>query len=127
MVLVDVKGLTLQGLHRLGDGQNHVQQLVHPLVQQLLAEPAGLDGLDQFQVGIAAGGWHLQVGTRPDTLHVVVGAAPVGHHKAVEAPLVPQNLLQKVLILVGVHSVDAVIGGHDGLGMALFHRDLKPG
>ena len=127
VVLIHVEGLALQRLDGVGDGQDHVQQLVHPPVQQLLAEPAGLHGVDQLQVGVAPGGGHLQMGARPDALHMVVGAAPVGHHEALEAPLVPEDLLQEMLVLVGVGPVDAVIGGHDGLGLALLDSDLEAG
>ena len=127
VVGVRVEGLIPQRLDGPGDRQNHVQQLIHPAVNGLPADFPVLDGLDQLQVGVPPGGGHLQVGARPDALHMLVGAAPVGDDKAVEAPLVPQNLLEQVVILVGVDPVDPVVGGHEGLGPTLLDGDLKAG
>ncbi len=67
------------------------------------------------------------MGARRHPRRVVIGAAPVGHHEALEAPLIPEDLLEQMRILVSIHAVDPVVGGHDGLGATLLHRDLKPG
>ena len=58
---------------------------------------------------------------------MVIGAAPVGDHGAVKAPIVPQDLLKKMGVFVGIDAVDHVVAGHDGLGFALGNSDFKVG
>ena len=45
----------------------------------------------------------------------------------VEAPILPQDVLQEMGVLVGVGAVDEVVGGHDGLGPGLLDHDLEAG
>ncbi len=45
---------------------------------------------------------------------MVVGAAPVGHHQAVEAPLDPQDLTDQVLVVGRELPVHLVVRGHQG-------------
>ena len=124
---VHVKGFALEAVHGLTGGEHHVQQLVYPHVHLLLADAALVDRLHQLVGAVAAGGGHLQMGAGPNAVHKIVAGAPVGHHEAVEAPGVPKDFLEKLLVFVGVDAVDHVIGGHDGLGMALGDGDLKIG
>ena len=91
-----VEGLALQRVHGLAGGQDDVQQLVHADVHLLLADTALIDRLHQLPGAVAAGAGHLQVGARAHALHEVVAGAPVGDHEAVEAPFVPQDLLEQV-------------------------------
>ena len=58
---------------------------------------------------------------------MVVGSTPVGDHSALVAPVVDQNVLQEVLVFVGVNAVDLVVGAHDGLGLAFLYGNLKTG
>ena len=58
---------------------------------------------------------------------MVVVSAPVGNHKAVKAPLLPQNLGQQVGIFIGVGAVHLIVAGHDCLCLALSDRDFKGG
>ena len=58
---------------------------------------------------------------------MVVGAAPVGDDGAVEAPLAEEDLLEQVLVLVGIGTVDQVVAGHDVLGIGLLDHDLEAG
>ena len=58
---------------------------------------------------------------------MVVAGAPVRHHIAFEAPLLAQDIREQMGIFIGIHAVDQIVAGHDGLGIALFHRDLKAG
>ena len=58
---------------------------------------------------------------------MVVGAAPVCDDNAPVSPLAPQDILQQMPVLVGIRTVDLVIGGHDAAGIALPQHDLKPG
>ena len=108
-------------------GQNHVQQLVYPQVDLAFGDLARLQGGHQLPVAVADGAGHLQVAARLDAGGLAVAAAPVGDHKAVKAPLVPEDLGEQVGVLVGVGAVHFVVGGHDGLGVALLDGDLKVG
>ena len=108
-------------------GQDHVQQLVYPQVDFAFGDLALFQGGHQLPVAVADGAGHLQVAARLDAGGLAVAAAPVGDHKAVKAPLVPEDLGEQVGVLVGVGAVYLVVGGHDGLGMALLDGDLKVG
>ena len=111
---------------RIG-GEHQLQQLVHPGIHRGFRQTALLHGLHQPLGRAKAGAGHFQCGAFAHTLHMVVGAAPVGDHGPVIAPLAVQDILQQVMVLVGVGAVDPVVGGHDALGPALFHGDLKAG
>ena len=108
-------------------GQNDVQQLVHPQVDLTLGEFPRLQGGHQFPVAVADGAGHFQVAARLDARGLAVAAAPVGDHKAVKAPLVPEDFRKQMGILIGVGAVYFVVGGHDGLGAALFDGNFKVG
>ena len=45
---------------------------------------------------------------------MVIGAAPVGHHEAIEAPLAAQHLAQQMLAVGGELPVHLVVGRHEG-------------
>ena len=126
MVGLHIKFLGAVGGGGVG-GENDVQQLVHPLVHLGLREGTGLQGGKNLPVAVAAGAGHLQVAARPDRLGVVIGAAPVGDHKAVKAPLLPKYIGEQPGVIVGVGAVNQVVGGHNGLGVALLHRNFKVG
>ena len=53
------------------------------------------------------------------------GHHPVGHHQALEAPLIPQAVHNQVAALGGVLPVEQVVGGHQGMGLALLDGNLK--
>ena len=44
-----------------------------------------------------------------------------------KAPVPAEDVLEQVLVLVGVGAVDEVVGGHDGPGLCLFDHDFKAG
>ena len=106
---------------------NQRQQFVQAGVHIGLGYLAGLDSGQQFPHGVTAGSGHFQRGAVLYAQCMVVGAAPVGDHGPVIAPLAVQDILQQVMVLVGVGAVDPVVGGHDAPGPALFHGDLKAG
>ena len=58
---------------------------------------------------------------------MVIAAAPVGDNRAVKAPVLAQDILQQMGVLVGVGAVDEVVAGHNGFGMCLFDNNLKAG
>ena len=113
--------------HRSVGGEHQFQHLVETGVHVGLGNFAALYGLHQLPDGVAAGTGHFEGGAVLHAEGVVIGAAPVGDDGPVEAPVLPQNVLQQVGILVGVGAVDEVVGGHDGLGLCLFHHDLEAG
>ena len=126
-MLLHVELLTHHRITGGTGGEYHREQFVHPLVYQLLADFAGLHCLHQLLPGVAAAGGHFQMGACPDTLHIVVGGAPVGDHKALKAPLIPEDVLQKMLVFVGIDPVNPIVGGHNALGVGLLHHDFKAG
>ena len=60
-----------------------------------------------------------------DLLDGLAGAGPVGHHDALEAPLLAENGIQQVAVRLRVGTVDPIVGGHDGPGIGLLDGDLE--
>ena len=58
---------------------------------------------------------------------MVIGTAPVSDHNSLKPPVVPQYILEQVLILVCIDPVNFIIAGHQCLRPAFFYRDLKSG
>ena len=115
------------GSRCIDGGEHQAQELVHALVQQIHAQTAFLDRGHQFTVAVTAGAGHFQMAAHADPLHMVVGAAPVGDNSTLVTPVVHQNILQKVLALVGVNAVDLVVSAHNGLGLTFLYGNLKAG
>ena len=126
MVGVGVK-LTAVIFHSGVGVKNQRQQLIQTGVNVRLGDFAGLHGLQQLADGIPAGGGHFQRRAVLYAQRMVIAAAPVGDNRAVKAPVLAQDVLQKVGVLVGVGAVDEVVAGHDGLGVRLFDDDFKAG
>ena len=76
---------------------------------------------------IAGAAGHHQVAPRPKGGDPVRDAAPVGDHRAVKAPLLPENVRQELPVLSAVDAVDLVVGAHHGGRAALPDHDLKGG
>jgi hypothetical protein len=55
----------------------------------------------------------------------VVLRTPVGHDKALVAPLTAQNIGDKVTATAGVRAVELVVTRHQGKRFTLFHGNLK--
>ena len=51
--------------------------------------------------------------------------APIGHHKAIPAPIALQHLVQQPIAVAAMLAVDDVIGTHRAARMALFDADFK--
>ena len=76
---------------------------------------------------IAGAAGHHQVAPRPKGGDSVRDATPVGDHRAVKAPLLPENVRQELPVLGAVDAVDLVVGAHHGGRAALPDHDLKGG
>ena len=127
MVCLRVEALALGLFCRAVNGENHLQKLIHPLIQHRLGQGALLHGLHDIMHAAVSGTRHFQVAAVLYAQGMVIAAAPVRYHDAVKAPLLPQDLLQQVRVLIGIDAVDLVVGGHDGLGLPLLHRNFEAG
>ena len=85
----------------LGIG-NKTQQARNALVKKLALNRAALHGLKYLPVGLTAGAGHFKAVAGDQAANSVVIAAPVGDDEAVVAPLACEDILQKVLVFVGV-------------------------
>ena len=63
---------------------------------------AALHGVEYLPVGLTAGAGHFKAVAGDQAANSVVIAAPVGDDEAVVVPLAREDILQKVLIFVGV-------------------------
>ncbi len=57
--------------------------------------------------------------------NVIVGASPVAHHHAGEAPLPGQYIPKQVFVFIGVCPVDLVVRSHDSFWSAFFYSDFE--
>ena len=85
--------------------QHEIQQLIHALIDDFLVDCAVLDRLHQLAGAVVARRGHLQIHALAHALDNAVAAAPVGHDRAVKAPLAAQNIAQQMAAFVGVHAV----------------------
>ena len=108
-----------------GDGR--LEKRLDGPVDLVLGDAPLPHGLEEFPCGVESGVWHLHVGLALHARRVVVARAPVGDDKARKAPLSPQDVHQKVLVLIRVAPIHLVVGGHNRPGAAILHRDLKGG
>ena len=109
--------------HRV-DRVAYAKDLADFLVHEVFGQRAGGDGIDHrlAQVG---GACHLHVEAVQHGAHGAVGAAPVGDGHALEAPFAAENLIEQVLVLGAIVSVDLVVGGHHAHGAAFDDGALK--
>ena len=116
-----------RGLYRGRAGEDELQCLVRAGVERVLGDASLPHRGGQLADRAQARRGHLKGGARRHPGHVVVGAAPVGDHGALVPPLVAQDVLEQVGVLVCVGAVHEVVGGHDGLGGGLAHAGLEAG
>ena len=81
-------------------GQDCLQHPVHAGVYRLFGQLAVLYGLYDLSRGIHSRRRHLQIGSCSNALDMIVGSAPVCDDDAVISPLVTENVLQQMGILV---------------------------
>ena len=129
--LADKIGVTrevrLVGILIPGEAGGADDVLEHPAdvaVHVGLGDGAVLDPGDDTMDLILHSGLH-QVVAGDDRLGGTGFVAPVGHHDAVEAPLVAEDGGQEVMALLGVGAVEFVVRGHDGPGVGLLHHYLE--
>ena len=51
--------------------------------------------------------------------------APVRHHNALIPPLIPEDLVEQMMVLAAERSLHLVVSAHDGPRLRLFHRRLE--
>ncbi len=81
--------------------EHHVEQSPNLVVDDRLADLAGLDRFEQSLAHKSRRAGHLQIETGIGHLDGAVGAEPIGDHEALKAPFVAQNLGQGVGIGAG--------------------------
>ena len=105
-----------------------LQHAAHVAVYILHLKTTCLHGL--YDVGgLCAVAWHHQVVACRDFLlcgQVVAFTNPVGHHDALEAPLVAQHVGEQVFVALGVDPVNLVVRRHDGPRVALANHPFEP-
>ena len=104
-----------------------IEDVADLLVDGGLGDLAALDcGGEVLRVHELAGG-HLEVEAAVGRADGVVGRVPVGHHHAVEAPLLADDLGVEVAVLGHVLAVGEVVGVHDGADVGLADGGLEGG
>ena len=114
-------------------GEHHVEIAAHLVVQQRhwvgaaghavakrLAEVKGV----VVKVGAGARA-HFEVEAVGRAAVRGVRRAPVRHDKALETPVLFQDLVEQVIIFRAIRAVDFIVGRHDGERAALLDRGLE--
>jgi len=108
------------------DAGGQAQQAQHLVVDGRLADVTVADRRDQVVAPRARGAGHNQVEAAATARDGRAGAEPVGHHHAVEAPLVFEDLAEQRVLAHG-GAVDAVVGSHHRPRASLPHDRLEGG
>ena len=94
-------------------------------VQDRFRQSAAAHCLDDLCITHTAGRGHFQIHACLQVCHTVVDCAPVADHIAVEIPLAPENIRERLFVLSGIDAVDPVIGAHHRPGLCLADGTLK--
>mmetsp|Transcript_1686 Transcript_1686/g.4997 ORF Transcript_1686/g.4997 Transcript_1686/m.4997 type:complete len:430 (+) Transcript_1686:1157-2446(+) len=93
------------GIHRGEHMRRHA-------VDDRLIQLSLLDELCQFCKMALLPAGHLHVEAVAGGTQCVVGGAPIRHYEALEAEVFAQQLLQQVLVLASVHTIDFLVRAH---------------
>ena len=111
----------------LMEGQDDAQNALHRTIEHLFGKFAASHRRHDLFVVLLVTARHLEVEPCFQALHAVGDGVPVAHDKAVESPLVTENVRQEPLVLRSVHPVDLVVRAHHGRGLCVFDHLLKRG
>ena len=104
--------------------QHHIQQFLHPLVDDFLVDFSILHSPQQLAGAIVPGGGHFQIHPCPTPLDKIIAAAPVRDHHAVKIPFPAEDIIQ-MSVFIGIGAVDLVVGGHNGFRLSFLDGDFK--
>ena len=124
MVVVQVVG---SGRRQAGASSSDVQDLLGTRVDVSRIQFSSLNRRDDLTRTSKAGGGHLEATAGAHRCDGTVRTTPVGDDHAVKTPLGAQDVGQQVLVLVGIGTVDEVVGAHDRSRLGLSADDLKAG
>jgi hypothetical protein len=117
-------GVGAAGIHI---GEHDLQDAFHRAVQYRLVQRAVLYGRDDLGIVVTVGGRHLQVKTRFQAFHTVIGGTPVTDDVPLKAPLIPQDVGEQHLVFGSIHAVDLVVAAHHRFGLGALDGFLKGG
>ena len=107
-------------------GAGLVDQVDHALghpVELLRLDATVAGGVDDLIVGVARRHFKVEAGVEgSDTVMV---CTPVAHDDTFEAPFVTQHVGEQPVVLRGMHTVDTVVGAHDGPRLSFLDDVLK--
>ena len=127
MVCLHIKRFSFQHINRFSCRKHDIQQFIHANIHFPLGNAAFPHCFYKLVRAISAGRRHFQMAACPYSFNKVVVCAPVRNYKTVKSPVIPQDLLQKVGVFIGVDPVDHVVGRHDGFRMPFFYGNFKVG
>ncbi len=118
----------LRSLGRVLERAGPRDQAKHPagrVVDGGRVDLARLDRLEQLGTAPGRRAGHLQVEAVVGGGGGALGAVPVGHDDAVEAPLALEDVAEEGAVLAGVDAVDPVVAGHHRPAPDLAHGGLE--
>ena len=104
---------------------NHGENSSYRGVKSLLGDSAIANCIDDELVVVENVAGHFQVESCIEACNSIVNCAPVGHYKALKAPLAAGNICEELLVFGGVFAVHLVVCAHKCSGLALFNDVLK--
>lgn len=124
MVLVQVVG---SGRRQASARARDVEDLLGTRVDVDRIQFSSLNRLDNLTRTSKAGSGHLEATTGAHRCDGAVRTTPIGDDHAVKTPLGAQDVGEQVLVLVGVGTVDEVVGAHDHPWLRTSAHDLEAG
>ena len=94
--------------------QNQGEHPAHGLVENGLRKPAAADRVDDRAAVVHSVTGHVEVAAGGECGDAVMRRTPVGHHDAVEAPLIAQDAGEQFAVVGAEDAVDRVVGAHHG-------------
>ena len=105
--------------------QREAEHIARHAVKLLLAQLARLESRLERGGDPLVAARHVQVEPGLDAAYGVLPGAPVGDHKAVEAPALAKNVGEEHLIVGAEFAIDGVVRAHNAARTALLHHRFK--
>ena len=112
--------VTLEG----GTHHRNPENVGNRLVKKALIHTAAPYGRHQLIILVLCPRHQEVVSGRNLSCAVFLGP-PVGHHNALEAPIVPEDFVQEPVAFGSENTVDSIIGAHERPGLRLADHHLK--
>ena len=104
---------------------DELQNVFNGFVERFHGKGAVFETCHDLPAAVFGVARHFEIEPRFEGSDSIMRGAPIGHHKAVKAPLFAENIGEEPLVLRTERAIDGVVGAHEGRGLCGFHDALK--